>query len=436
MISAARTVDLEESVVGAMIKSREARETASKALNVEDFLTPTLKAFFEAIVALHEEGLDPAEPVLSARLEDHPAFAADGFGYRTVTPRQVWSFVQGGTISTHIEAYCAELVEAVTERKLIAVGERISTDLDEGLAADDVADAARTGIDEATEGLGSTALPTTYSSVDEFLDRPDVDRSDWVIRGLMKRGWRVVLVAPEGAGKSSVLRAMTTAAQGVHPFTAEHIPPVRVLVVDLENPDDAIEDTFARIRAGLQKTAGENYDPGRAMLYREAAGLNIRSRRDRNRLEDVIADSQPDLVTIGPIYSMFRREGRETDEEATIDAQGILRDLQARHGFGLLMEHHAPHGSGGQRDLRPFGSSAWLRWPEIGIKLTPPLGAPEGDMRKLVLGRWRGDRMVNGWPTAIRRASGPGMLWVACEDTEPLPRETSSRQPPPPEPDF
>jgi replicative DNA helicase len=53
------------------------------------------------------------------------------------------------------------------------------------------------------------------------------------------------------------------------------------------------------------------------------------------------------------------------------------------------------------RDLRPFGSAVWSRWPEFGISLTPDLTASMPyvyDVR-----HFRGARDERHWPTKITR---------------------------------
>jgi replicative DNA helicase len=67
------------------------------------------------------------------------------------------------------------------------------------------------------------------------------------------------------------------------------------------------------------------------------------------------------------------------------------------------METHAPHGGSFGRDLRPFGSSVWLRWPEFGIGIhTDP-----DDDRNYLLKHWRGPRDVRPWPSVLCRGAGP-----------------------------
>lgn len=54
------------------------------------------------------------------------------------------------------------------------------------------------------------------------------------------------------------------------------------------------------------------------------------------------------------------------------------------------------------REMRPYGSSLFLRWPEIGIGLKP-----DGEQGDLWVGRWRGDRLENNWPDKLVR----GQIW-------------------------
>jgi replicative DNA helicase len=83
----------------------------------------------------------------------------------------------------------------------------------------------------------------------------------------------------------------------------------------------------------------------------------------------------------------------------------FLDGLRKRYRFALLMEDHAPQATGGRRDLRPVGSGVWMRWPDIGLSLTPDQGNT-----KLVLHRFRGDRMENDWPDEVVRG-GKGGTW-------------------------
>lgn len=68
----------------------------------------------------------------------------------------------------------------------------------------------------------------------------------------------------------------------------------------------------------------------------------------------------------------------------------------------MWFEHHAPLGSGiSTRDLRPFGSAVWSRWPEFGISLQPDPTSEEGFVYEVK--HFRGARDRREWPTKMKR---------------------------------
>jgi len=190
------------------------------------------------------------------------------------------------------------------------------------------------------------------------------------------------------------------AAQGIHPLNYTPITPCRTLIVDLENPEDSVMSVCMPIREkALRKSA--DYDADRAWLWHRPSGINLRERSDRIALESIIEHVKPDLVCMGPLYKAYEVSARENDELAAREVMSVFDKLRARYGFGLLLEHHAPKESGGsKRKMMPYGSSLWLRWPEIGISLNP-LGL---GLETLEVGRWRGDRLENAWPTKLHRS--------------------------------
>ena len=204
---------------------------------------------------------------------------------------------------------------------------------------------------------------------------------------------------------STVIRSIAiTASQGHHPFWfSNKMPPVRVLLVDLENPVEAILETGSKLMSYIKAIDAGTYDEERLKIWRRPGGINLRAQRDRADLQREIINHQPDLVCIGPLYKMYSRNSSESYEESAEDVMKILDDLRTKYNFALLMEHHAPKPSAGQkRDMTPFGSSLWLRWPEVGISLY----ADKTDPRVINVRRFRGDRLSNvEWPDSIVRDS-------------------------------
>jgi replicative DNA helicase len=238
---------------------------------------------------------------------------------------------------------------------------------------------------------------------------------------MIRAGWRVILVAPEGVGKSTISRQIAVrVATGLHPFCATKIPPVRTLIADFENPEDVIDEQGNMARSGARRALRDGYIAGNCYLWSREAGIDLRQRVDRARFEAVIAKVQPKLVVLGPLYKTFRSTKNEGEEQPVQEVQAILDDIRTRYGFALVMEHHAPHGTERGRDLRPFGSSAWLRWPEFGLKL---LAVPEKSKHpkgSLRIGRFRKDRLPATWPDVLERGREWTGIWPDGTFDEPL----------------
>ena len=222
-----------------------------------------------------------------------------------------------------------------------------------------------------------------------------------VIPGMMTRESRTIVVAEEGAGKSMILRTIAMAAsQGVHPFSHREIPPVRALIIDLENPTQAITQTGVPFMNMLRERVGDNYDESRLKFFRRPGGIEIRKLSDLAEIQREIAAHRPELVCIGPIYKMYRRGANETYEDSADGAMAVLDKLRTTYDFALVMEHHAAKGAKGERELTPMGSQRWMAWPETGISLYKD----EVDKTMLHVKRFRGDRLQGvDWPDRILR---------------------------------
>ena len=224
-----------------------------------------------------------------------------------------------------------------------------------------------------------------------------------IIPGLLRQGWRTIIVGSEGTGKSSLIRSIAiSTSQGHHPlwFSAK-IPPMRVLLVDLENPVEAILETGSKLMSYIRQHDPSIYDEERLKIWRRPGGINLRSQRDRADIQREIIHHQPNMVCIGPVYKMYARSSSESYEESADDVMRILDEFRTKYNFGLILEHHAPKGQAGQkRDMTPFGSQRWLAWPEVGVSLYPD----KNDPRRVSVRRFRGDRLSNVvWPDQLVR---------------------------------
>jgi replicative DNA helicase len=203
----------------------------------------------------------------------------------------------------------------------------------------------------------------------EFLAAVDLDHH-WLVPGVLERGDRLMVVAAEGSGKSWLVRQWAVMlACGAHWFLGQRMPPGRALLIDCENSDPEI----GRDLRGLARLA-ETFDEGwedRFDLVTEPRGLDLLNERDVQRVEALLANYQPDLLVIGPLYRIAGDDAGAGYERHARALQQRFDEWRQRFGCALLIEAHAgkTRDDKGKRTLEVIGSSAWMRWPEVSLGL-------------------------------------------------------------------
>ena len=234
-----------------------------------------------------------------------------------------------------------------------------------------------------------------------FVHETERDEYDWLIPNLLERGERVMVVAAEGVGKTMLARQVALCASaGLHPFKLTGMKPIRTLMVDLENPERIIRRTSKQIYLAAQHYG--HCERPEAHLLIKPDGIDLMKSSDRLMLEDKIDEVKPDLVFLGPVYKSFIDPGGRTSESIAIEIAKYFDTLREFFKCAMWFEHHAPLGSAlASRDLRPFGSAVWSRWPEFGLSLQPDPTAPEGYVYEVK--HFRGARDRRPWPTRMKR---------------------------------
>ena len=206
----------------------------------------------------------------------------------------------------------------------------------------------------------------------DFLLENANDEYDWVIPNVLERGERVIVVAAEGVGKTMLARQIAICSSfGIHPFTLSRMKPIRTLTIDLENPERIIRRTSSNIMGAARKFGYVQGSPECHILIKPA-GVDLMRASDKSIIEEAVETIKPDLILLGPIYKSFIDPGGRTSEAVTVEVAKYFDMLRDYYNCSLWLEHHAPLGtSSSSRDLRPFGSAVWSRWPEFGLSLTP-----------------------------------------------------------------
>ena len=399
--------DAEASLLGAMLLSRSAIDSVCETVLAGDFYTSAHQAVYAAIVSMRSKGI-PVDPVtVAAELTNEGLLEQAGGPSALIT-------LQACTPATSSAAKYGQIIlELSTLRKMINAGNEIA---ELGYSRPGDVSAAVESARVMLADVENASIPTEPDdwAVEEFVNRPRESVGQWVIHGLLRRCHKMLMVGGEGGSKSSIGRFVTVcAAYGVQPWRHERIKPMRTLIVDAENPADALFDSFVPILKQAQAHSGIDVAEITNRLWWKPEGINLRNRADVARLENVIRARRPDVVFAGPLYAMYENDSKDFGwETAAKQVQRALKTLMVRYNFGLIIEDHAPNDREG--GMRPYGSSLWRRWPDIGLRLEP-IALPGDDKHfyedRFAINHWRGKRVEVDWPRFAIRGNSVGSKW-------------------------
>jgi 5S rRNA maturation endonuclease (ribonuclease M5) len=328
---------------------------------------------------------------------------------------QVWTCSKGKDITEHIRA--GGTLDELVGENLATIGEgtlpenqksethegRAISEIEELFVRGDMSDSQKLSRAQLIiSRTTSTKIVDTGRLVEwsEFIGEGGDDTYDWVITGLIERNERVIVVAAEGVGKTMLARQVAICAGfGIHPFTYQPMRPQTTLSVDLENPERIIRRTSRSVYAAAQSVS--RMSKPQAHLLIKPQGLDLLRTEDRAVLEEMLEKTKPSLLVMGPLYKAFIDPGGRTSEAVAIEVARYLDVIRDVYQCAMWLEHHAPLGTSmTTRELRPFGSAVWSRWPEFGVALQPDTTglAYHYDVR-----HFRGARDERSWPTRIKR---------------------------------
>ncbi|MFH9090931.1 AAA family ATPase [Streptomyces sp. NPDC017673] len=424
----ARELEAAEAVLGALLTPGDAADAAFMELveqvEAADFREPRHQLLFEVACAMRTRR-DACDPItVTAELER----------------RGLLEKVGGRPYLHHLVQAVPTVYAAVEYAKVVRDAALLRRVEAAGVAA--VA-AARSGAGEAAE-IAERAVEEMRAARDRGLavaDAPLLDlgtflaetpaEPDWVLPGVLARWDRLIVTGGEGGGKSLLLRQMLLrAAAGLHPWKKARITPVRCMLIDAENSRDQARPWIEQM-AQAAAAEGAAIDPARVTLeFLNERGVDLARPADRAYLARRIERAKPDLIVIGPLYKLTLT-GNPNDEETArvlMSALEMLRTVSG--GAAMLIEAHSPHAVPGakRRDLRPIGSSLWLRWPEYGFGLSPSTEVGAQELRLMDWVPWRGARSERVWPEQL--CGGHPWPWTAIQyaGNAPIPGPTLTEE--------
>jgi len=393
-------VEAEQAILGAVLLSSTALDLVGDLLP-ERFYRPAHVLLFATCreLAARSEPIDPI--TVSAHLQQRGQLQrAGGAAY-------LHGLVQCVPTVANAGHYAAIVEECALRREGIQAALSTVESLYGGQGP--AAEAMENGVERLRAARDRRPVPTAPPpSLTDFLD--EADEPQWVVPGLLARWDRLIVTGGEGCGKSLLARqlAVRTAA-GLHPWTRDRIASQRCLLVDVENNAGQVRPWLRQMHHAAQAEGAADGSAER-LFVEVGAQLDLQSPADRAWLLRKVEASRPDIVAIGPLYKLT--SGKPNEEEPARVVMSALEAVRtASDGAALIIEGHAPHQQPGspRRDLRPLGSSLWMRWPEFGFGLAPAAGKAAEAVGLTDWRPWRGGRCGPGadrqWPARFMRGS-------------------------------
>jgi len=352
------SVDIERDALHWMLRSRPSRVEGVQRLGAHDFADIVSARIFVSLRALHDEGRI-VEPSTVAHVAQCSIDTVNALWF----DRRPW-----GTDRQCFD----EILVAARKRRAFAVLSEIEQRRNDPTLTDEWL--SNKLLDAQQMALPRDVNLTAVDNVDTMIDSTDT-AYHWLMPWMLERGERMMIVAPEGSGKTVLLRQLAfQAAAGCHWATNRITKPFTTLYVDAENSRVNTVRAARRLRElarGYASGCAHGWDADRLRIQ-NVHNLNlVHDRRQRDEVEAWIELYRPDLLIIGPIYKIGRNTPGQSFEDNALAFTDIMDDWRHRYDLAIAMEHHAPkQTTHGERDLGPFGSSVWKRWPDIGISLS------------------------------------------------------------------
>jgi len=398
-------LDAERAVLGAVLTNGKLFPKTDSLLE-DDFWHPFHAQIFSGMRSLYQQGHPIDALTVASEME---VLGLWGKGHDRT---ELIGLMENVGVLSNLPAHVHRVKDMAQRRDAVTAAQKAMQIVQSPQIA--VEDALRDAEKVLRNAVPLTKRGADLMTLDQFVDQ-DIEEAAWVVNPLLRRGERLVVTGFEGLGKTTLMRQIGVAtAAGLEPFTLRNAPPKKVLFVDCENPEHIMQQSFGQLRDVLRRRHKTTDD--RFLLKRHPGGMNLSKPRDRALLRSYCTDAQPDLLLIGPAYKLYLGGAGQREEDLARVVVDALDELREEFDLSLILEHHSPHhdtsNRGAPRDVRPIGSSLWLRWPEFGWGIRPKKGG-NAAKREVEVVSWRGPRDPSRqWPVTMVSGGKDSLPWV------------------------
>ena len=234
--------------------------------------------------------------------------------------------------------------------------------------------------------------------VQDFLDT-DFPQGKVIIPNMLAEANVFILVGPEGHGKSLLLRQFAVqCAAGIVPLYGGEMEPLRVLYIDAENPEFQQQEDWSKLVGLAARHTGRPVPNENLWIMSEWRNEpDLLSHDGQAWLHEVIQRFRPQLCLMGPVQNLVSRDVK--DDDVVRRFKHAINSARSICGTAFGIEHHAPHRAPGdkERQMRPYGSSLFMKWPDYGYGLKPTEEEGRYDLYPFRRPRVR----ARAWPESI-----------------------------------
>lgn len=301
------------------------REIADLNLTAECFMRPECRLVFQAVQRMTAN---------SVPLEQVAVVIEAGIDVKTGQ-----ALIEGACVAGHARYHGTRLRDAQHKREAM-----------KRIEAAEGAEALRMVFEKSLAALPVSSQVALAVNASDWLEC-EPPPLDYVLEQVFERDSRVLLVGSSKTRKSFLaLQLAICIASGIK-FVSFNVPrPRRVLMVNLENSDSWQHRRFR----GMCTTLGVTKE----MLGGRLSILNGRNRSlTLEKIEEAAIRFKAEVIILDPLYKL---DGG-ADESDMAERKRLVAELErmsARSGAALVVVHHDPKGSAGDRNVRDRGAGS------------------------------------------------------------------------------